>query len=316
MTTQVDVQSTQQPLGISTQERSPQTQNVRTSFGLTTEKLAKGVTLNTKILIDSPDYSFLELLDRNGQKTKLSPNYNSQMQTEIRLSYSKGEHYVGTGFFGHISQSPYQTQGALIEYEKSFFNKTTLIGGQYSFFDQKKPEDYFNDRDGFFKARPLIVNANQALIYYEQVLSEKLKLRTQISTAHKIQERPRNYGGEVKLGYAFTNKLFGTLASSYFWEPNNQPLLNERGYFQAYINQLELTVEPIYDFFVSLSYGFSAEIESDPRSQTTTQVGFDQYSLGLKYNLKSVSVFVSSAYALSNSLTSSTKVSGGLSWAL
>lgn len=316
ISTQIDVQSTQQPLGVSGVTSSPQTQNIRSSIGLSTDKIGYGLTLDAKLSIDTPDYSSVVLRDNQNQEVRLNPENKNELQMEARLSWSKASHYVSAGYFGHMSSSPYQMRGGFIEYEKSFFEKTTFVGGQLNIFEQKRPQDFFSDRDGFFKERPAAVHGQQFNLYVEQVLNDKWKAKLTASTAKKIEERPRNYGLELKTAYAFTSRVFGILSSAYYQETENEPLLNERGYFKAYVNQLELITEPFYDFFVGVSYGFSAEIENEVRSSNITQVGVDQYGLSLKYIFRNMNVFLNGAVGKSNSLTSSSKISGGLAWML
>lgn len=316
VSTQVDMQSTQQPLGIAGVTSSPTTQNIRSTIGLSTDKMGKGFSIDSRMILDTPDYSSVLLRNNTGANTTLnSPNKN-EYQAELKLNWAKTTHTASASYFGHLSSSPFETRGVSLEFIESFFEKTTMTGIQTTYFDQKRPTDFFLDKDLFYKKRPTEIHAFEMAGTLEQVLNERSKILAKISTSKKYEERPRNYGGEIKGAYALTSRSFASLKTGYYGESMAETLQNERGYFSAFISQAELTLEPIYDFWVSFSYGLSIERENDPRILTSTQVAIDNYGMGLRYLYKDIIFDLQGTAGFSNALTNSYKVSGGISWVL
>ena len=281
------------------------------------EGVATHFTLSGSMAATQPDYSSLLLRARDGNTTPLSalyPSGRTEFTGEIALDYLRGSHRATLGWLGDLSSSPYSRELARVAYHEGFFNQSTILGVRAAYLGQNQPVDFFINRDFKNQQRATYVHANEIAASVEQILTSRWKTSLEISTSKREEERPRNVGVSLQQAYAITDRLFSRLTLTRISELTSDALRDERGYFSLQSAELAVTIEPIYDLLISASYGLVVEREVDPRVDSETQIGSDQYGLGVSYSRGNWKLNIKPVYRVSNSKVANLTISGGFTW--
>jgi hypothetical protein len=287
------------------------------NFGYRIQGLLSQLTLSGGVTLTQPDYSNYLLRDALGQNRSLSA---SQVNlTEIvgvqSFEWSGGAHTTNLFWSGSLNQSPFSYQSGTASYQISLFEKATLIGVRATYLRQEQPADYFiNNRTFQNQARPRVIHASEFVGTYEQLLTDRWKMYFDLSTAYRMEERPRNVGITLGQGYALTSHVTLQAKAARFMELRSDPLLNERGYFSLTSGELALTFEPIYDLLITTSYGLLVEREFEPSTGAETQVATDQFGLGVRYPIRNIELRLQGSLGLTNTTYQILNFAGGLTW--
>lgn len=201
--------------------------------------------------------------------------------------------------------------------EKSFYNRSTLVGATFSNNRMWSPQSYFTDPVTFKKKQtPLINSNNYYSLYLDQTLSQKDKMRVTFGHQEKNKIRPAHYLAALKYGHAFENGFFVKLGHSYVFEEKSDALFDSTGYLNNHNTSVEVSYEVNYDLLVSASYDLIVENGEDPRFDSEFRVGVDQYGLGLSYELSDYLLNIQASLVNSNTDVNIVNVSGGVSWTL
>ncbi|MBF0300390.1 MAG: hypothetical protein HQK51_16855 [Oligoflexia bacterium] len=266
--------------------------------------------------LERPNYDEQIIINERGQKIPLSTvasNKPAPFLSNI-IEYSDKDLLISSTIFFHLVNSPYRQIGASIIYEYFLFLRSTIIGGEISYYQQKQPKSFFINNDFRIEQRPLTIHANQAKLFCEQTLTRNHKTKIEVQSSERKKERPRNYGVEISLASALSNRVYSILKTNYITEGKSQKLYDERGYYLLYGADLQITYEPFYDLFFSLSYGLNIEEEKDPRTNFHQRVGSDTYGFGTKYSFSKTSFYILSSYSNSNTGSNDFNLSGGMGW--
>lgn len=268
------------------------------------------------VTLAQPNYQNYLLRNSRGDTRSLSDSVKSS--TEITgtqaFGWSHGIHTANMTWAGSLNQSPFSFQSATASYQMSFFEKATVLGVRATLLNQDNPEDFFIDRRFQNQSRPRLIHANEVVGTYDQILTDRWKMFVDLSTARRIEERPRNIGITLGHAYALSNRVSLQVKAARFEELRSDPLLNERGYFNLTSGEFAVGVEPIYDLLVTLSYGLTVEREYDPSTQAETQVATDQFGLGLRYTLRSYEIRIQGGLGATNTTYQTLNFSGGVVW--
>jgi hypothetical protein len=280
------------------------------------ENLYSGFDLGAAVIVAKPDYSNTYIRGRDGSQTLLSESYPEALEQSARLSvgWTRKSHFISLQGESTLSRAPYSTQSLQLRLRESFANKTTFIGATGTLVNQSQPESFFINRDFKTKARPTVVHGNEVTASVEQILTSRWKAHLELSTSKREEERPRNFGGRLKQGFAITSRIYSQLELAMVDENQDEALKNERGYFTLQSGQVTLITEPVYDLLVSASYGLVREVEYDPNNGKKIQVGTDLYGLSLRYDFGKWDVNVGGTYGVTNTPRNLTSVSGGIGW--
>jgi hypothetical protein len=313
--TQYQMQSTINQPVTTTSSAASQMKRTDQTYEYRAQNIGDLVSVATGVTVSQPDYSTYLVRNRLGVEKKLSDTVKSsnEFQGTALLTLAKGSHTGTIGYSGSLAETPLPMQKFDLSYEEGFYNKSTLLGAEYTYQQQEQPLSYFIDRDFKTKTRAETVNTSVVGLYYEQILTSRLKNRVKASTAHRLGERPRNYGLEDRLGYALTRRIYLQGAAAYVKEDTNEALVDERGYFTLTRGEVSATYEPIYDLLISASYALSVEQENEPRSDTQTKVGTDQYGLGVQYAYGDLKFNLKGTYYVAQ-LGNGTSALGGITW--
>jgi hypothetical protein len=287
------------------------------NFGYKIDGLLSQITLSGGLTLTQPNYSGYLLRDAQGNNQSLSSAqiHATEIAASQTLEWSHGIHTANIAWTGTLNQSPFSFQSGTASYQIGLFQKATLFGIRATYLRQEQPVDYFiNNRTFQNQARPRVIHATEFVGTYEQILTDRWKFYVDLSTAYRMEERPRNFGLTVAQGYALTNFLSVQLKAARFVEQRSDSLLNERGYFSLTSGELAVTVEPIYDLLISATYGLLLEREFEPTNGAETQVATDQYGIGLRYPIRKVEIRVQGGLGLTNTSYQTLNVSGGLTW--
>ncbi|MCB9092020.1 MAG: hypothetical protein H6620_05620 [Halobacteriovoraceae bacterium] len=229
---------------------------------------------------------------------------------------------VGAGYSLILNQSVPLSRKYFKEYstslgvEKSFYNDTTILGINQNYSDQERPSNYYRDANALPTASATTIIRRQSQMYWDQIISEYVKLNSNLLYSQKTEERPRNYGISQKLGVAFNDQLFGKIGYSYLTEDKGDPLLNDQGYFENQVYSAEVIFEPIFDTLLSFSYDLIIETNEDPRTDAKSRVGVDQYGMAVDYTWDKYTSFLKLNAVQSNTNVEIFTVSGGLEWVI
>ncbi|MBF0361869.1 MAG: hypothetical protein HQK49_12705 [Oligoflexia bacterium] len=266
--------------------------------------------------IEKPYYDEQIIMNENGQKKSLSELESNRVVPSLSntLEYIDKNQLISTTISSTLNKSPYRQLSGTFGYTHFFFLRTTEIGIEASYLQQKQPRTFFINNDFRLEQRPETIYANQLKIFWEQILSSDFKVKTEIQSSERKKERPRNFGAEVSLALFLSDRLFSIFKGNYITEGKSQTLHDERGYFSLYGADLQITYEPIYDLFVSSTYGICIEEEKDTRSNFRQWVGTDTYGLGGKYIMTKISLYFLGSFSNSNTGSNDINLSGGISW--
>jgi hypothetical protein len=179
--------------------------------------------------------------------------------------------------------NPYQKRGALASYEYYFLRKTTILGGDFIYFEQKSPLTYYQNSNFQMRPKRTLSYGQKETLRLEQILSANSKIKLSVFRGQKKHERPSHLGGEISLSNAFQKRWYFLLNSYTISENTSEPLLDDRGYYKSYGGSLQTTYEITYDLLCSLTYGLDVEEENDPRNRFKQRSGTDSYGIGVKY---------------------------------
>lgn len=297
---------------------APNVSSFKNTFFVKSNRI-KGKDFNLQAQLDQSflHYEGLEFRNSEMQITRLQGNtHRTEYFGALNVEWETLWMTTRIGVQGHLGNVLFPVRGAHIGQAFSFFNQATKLDWDYQYIDQKRPEDFFVNRDLRVQKRATEINTHRVVLGAEQTLTERYKVRTEGVFQHKVNERPQSYGFVFKNAYAASSRLFFQLEGARFLESRSAPLINERGRFSAWITKASVSVEPFVDFLLTGSYGLTFEREEFSDTGIIEQLASDQYALGLKYSWKSYSADLKGSLIRTNINTQSTQVEGGLSWAL
>ncbi len=288
------------------------TQSLGTSIELT---LPKGFSYNAKLEQRSVDYTNYLILPKEGFREALEDEVSEESYLDQSISFANGPHEVSLSYFTHLSSSPLAQQGQTINYNYTFNQKLTKLLTSTTYFEQKRPEDYFQIAAGSPREkRAEKIFGKKLSLGVEHIFSERYKARGTIFQGQRLKERPSHLGVELYQKYALTDAQFLGLKLERIEENTSEDLENERGYFDQQNLLIEYTAEPIYDLLASISYGHSVETEDNPRDESTEQLGIDSYGLGIDFQNLDYTLALSLLYSETNTNLFFSTISGGIQW--
>ncbi len=305
-----------EPLALTSQSTGEQSRTYSASLGFKLNGLEQYYTAQTLLKTTRPDYSTTVLHNSSMVPQSMSNPNDLEYNIDFQLGWSKGPRGISFGYISGINESPYKLDFGSLRYFESFYEKSTILEIELRMLSQKSPDDFFVDRDFKVKERPQRIHASEAILGWEQIISEKYKLRLQARAGQRKEDRPPQFGYSLGQAYAFSDQFFAKLNLEHVQESRNASLQNERGYFSASSARAEFTIEPIYDFLLSASYALGVEFEEDPRVNSKTRIGSDQYGLGARYSTGAFVFDLSGNYTVTNSPTRSLSIKGGLQWTI
>lgn len=258
------------------------------------------------------------LTDRQGNVRPLSelyngPEHSARAGLDVNLPGASisldGSQTMGrTAYPGHTAA----LQSSFDRYETG----TRVLAG-LSRSDFASPRSYFVDPDTFrTRERPGRLLEEQAELGVEQILSERMKGRVQVSYARRPDRRPPKRGLEGSVAWAFHDdkSLVATVGSAR--ELRSSALHDDRGYLDATWFQAEVRWEPAYAWRVFGRVGTIFETES-PRGRLARQrVGTDSLGAEVRRAGGRIEFGVSSLAAFSNNGYRALQIGGNLTWLL
>ncbi len=249
------------------------------------------------IRIDKSQYGFLDQA-QNDLHTKSSIEID--LTANSLLNYQSGQYSASVAFLYPVTNNFVEQYGFDTSHAVDFYNKSTIIGLSYKFLKEYRPESYFLDFDFTVKNRPSNVRAHELSLFYEQILTERFKLRVKPFIINRPKERPDALGGEVLLAYAPFESHVLKLKALYAREDKTQSLKNERGYFKLFSANLAWDYEFSYSTLLGLSYTYQSEDEDNPRNLTSRTLGLDSVGAFFEKKIASYTVKLTGDYSRSN----------------
>lgn len=285
------------------------------SLQYTSATLANSWTLLGQLDYVANDYSQLMLRDERGNSFPLSEQYTGQhLSTQFRSLFQRGSHTVDLSLGASLTDDPYAFQAWGIGYLHSLFYASTQLGFRFNQVRQSQPEEYYIGRDLRNTARPRALLSRRFEFVYEQVLNEYYKFKLSPFVGDRQQDRPHNYGLELKQALALNSKTNLKLHLGTLQESSSPTLINERGRFKSYWAEGQITYEPIYDFLLHLAMGTVVEQEFELPTGSAVQLGIDTLGVGLSYQRAKMRGTLSVATSFANTDYRSQNIRGGLQW--
>jgi hypothetical protein len=290
------------------------------SFGYAADGWRRHWGLDASLSFAKPDYSHVELSGPRGEMFLLSSDPRLvpiESSGALELRWLGENDSLSLLLVNPLSYSPYAARSQSLSYLRNFFGASSRVGAKLSTFELAQPESYFTDLDFRRRERPRRVHAFESAFNFEQSLSEVFKVAAELSLGERIEDRPPYWGLELKQAYALSDRLFAKAHAGLRREMKNTSLKNERGYFSRALTGVELSVEPAYETLLSLAYDLQVESESDPRRQSYTRLGSDQYGLSLRSRVASSWQYeIGAALRLASDKSRSWSAMGSLRWEL
>lgn len=302
------------------QEESTNAQGLAQTFELVSPSLYEHWTLDTSIKVSKLDSTLLETKDSKGHDVQWSKEENEMTNVGFAgVSYARGPSTSTFRYGQSLDSSIYQSRSLLLESNLSLNLMTTYVGIQYSKSEMDRPANYvfdnfFGDSSLTWQARPTRLTRSRWTGSVDQMWNENYKTRAELFLQERNQERPRSFGGVFKNSYSLNSYQVARVDLGAASEDRTQSLQDERGYFN--MNWLEAAWSQgiTYNFWITGSYGFLQEIESDPRNQKKSQVGSDVLGVKAKYLGKGWIGSVRWESIESNSDYKSQNMQGALEW--
>lgn len=294
----------------------------RKSFSLQyqAEELLKYGVVSTTFRREHPDYSATVLRDKFGREYLLDPNGEMGEEDFFRISLGMKTNQFSTNVAmeKNLSPTPYSQRGISVGFSYYLFQQRELLSSTISVQEQGRPQSYYVTSDFKEGQRPTLVRNEKWQVSWEHILSERLKGQVFFHTGIKREERPRNYGGGLKMAFGPSDRLYIKAGLWHMRENDKRILQNEVGYLKFNQFQGEVVFEPTYDFLVGLSYYLTMETERDPRTKRQVRYASDEYALGMtnKWGLGSMSTSLKVSHLRTNQSFQAWNVTGNIEWTL
>ena len=247
--------------------------------------------------IDKYQYGFLD----QSQRDLYAKNTHALVwNANTQLSYQRGQYTSSVAFLYPLSNNLLKQYGLSASQTVGFYNKSTVLGLNYQYLQEQRPRSYFLDFDFKVKLRPWRPHAHGLSLFYEQILTEKLRFRVKPFLIYRPEERPDALGGELLFAYAPLSAHALKLKGLYAGERKSQALKNERGYFKLLSVNAAWDYDLNYSTLLGLSYNYQREDEENSRNLTTRTLGLDTLSAAFEKKLSDFTVKLSANYAWSN----------------
>ncbi len=275
------------------------------------KRITKGMTIGVSDLtyqdyywgysftIQQPDNESYKLMGSDGLERSLDG-------AEIELSGSLDiKYYMGNiGYFltitSDIVDTPFFKRGISGTYEYKAEHGLTIYRVKASYYKRDMPLDYFRDENLAIQQRPTEVFGRSLSAEWEQVVSGSIRSLLKVAVRDRKNERPMNYGSELRVATAINDEHFVHWNALYYKEKESRDFKSDIGYFTYYRLGFEYVFEPYFEYLVSLGYHYTNEKENNPVTGYITQVGTDSYSVGGSFMMEWGQLTFSTVYSVTN----------------
>lgn len=301
-----------------TSATGPKVSNISSTVGFRSPGLLDHSTVATVSITNAKnDYTQTTLADKNNQTYILGNTFDKMETTgEGGLEFKTGGHTLSGSISSNLSTSPYAYKAYGLNYNYGFFSGATVVGGGYSWSQQKQPVSFHIDpRDLQFRQRPNQITAQRTELWVEQILSDRWKMQVKAFEGIRLEDRPSHFGGELRQSYAIADRLFSRLDFGAIRESKSDILKDERGRYSIYWGEAQLSYEVIYDFLLTASFGSTLEKETiEWNNGVVNQVGTDTYGLKAGYTGSNFTISIGGQTSRSNTTYRSDSISGDITW--
>lgn len=216
-------------------------------------------------------------------------NYSSEsLDAQINGTWQKHDYYFQLGVGGQpdqsglfarrelLVQSGYLANEGLWDlFVKAKFQAQTIPGTLYQFKGQS--ED--------FRQSPDRAYLQEWTLSMSRALAERVKSGIDLIHVNRSGFRPDVNGLRLKTGFALSDTLFSTVVLSDLRDQRNQQPKDDQGFFTMRSSELIVSYEPVWDWIISVSYGYiqESEVEAEKAGQNRNQKS-DQYGMALYRN--------------------------------
>ena len=283
-----------------------------TVLGLNDLKI-KSVYLGSSLTVQDPDSGSYKVLNSDGVEENLN-GAELEALGSLELRYYNGSHGYTVSLFSDFIQTPFMKRGVSGIYEYKARNGLSIYKIKASYLHQEMPRDYYSDENFIIQKRVSRVFGRSASVEWEQIISKMVRSSLTIAARDRKNERPLNYGSELKIATAINDSNFIHLNLEHYQEDQSEELISNLGYFTYSRAGIEYLFEPSFEYIISLSYHYTSEREDNPIAGTITEVAIDSYGLGGSFMLEWGELFFSSVYSMTNINESFLKLSCGVKW--
>ena len=265
------------------------------------------------------DYTNYTVRAADGSTTSLGDRFNkSETLFSLGTSYNIGLVVISVDGQSMVSDSPFKENN--FNSGISFSNYSTGSNLNFNWFHRqsKRPVSYINNPDNFKSVRLSDrLTQNEFSLEYEQILSERVKIKIKPSYSLETMDRPASYGGEFFAGLAIFDEVavLGNLSAYQEVDSGESPTIGT-GFYSLRSGGLGVSVEPAYNLFLKAIYNITYEDETARGRNPSQKIGTDSYLLKSLYRLKKMEFNLSTQVDRSNTGYKSESISGGLTWNL
>ncbi|MES3037465.1 MAG: hypothetical protein V4736_06105 [Bdellovibrionota bacterium] len=314
--------------GFESEERPGYTQ---TQITAQSPKFLKNHQVSLITTISKLETSDVNLLQKDGSTKKLSESYDgSEVSADLEWRGFFAEYQValrgGKTLFGQASvcrncssvidstESPYARTSWGADFQKTFYNQTSVLGTKYNHQDMNQPESYFTNRALQTERRPERLTEQGWEAYYEQMWTSIYKTRLALLGGRKSQERPGYTGAELRHMVVLLPRVSARLDTGMLSEKASQAHNDSRGKFDVVWAEPSLIFEPVYDWTITAGYGFVQETETERQDERELRTGTDIYSLGTEYHDSGLKWVATARWTDGNTDQKNFFGSGGVEW--
>ena len=295
-------------------ERVGRNSDYQMRLGSQWENLARYWITRFNIDVAKRNYSHFLIRDEDGRETPLSETFDKvEYSSTVGATYQKSRNSFDISLAKSLGDTPFPFWAGSLAYDKTFANKTRVLGLAISTIDKKRPLSTYIDLKTFQqKRKPTEIQTLRGSVRWSEVFTDWWKAEM-IASYGTTSARPDHYGLEIKNGFGLTHEILLKTHAGFIQETDGE-LRDDRGLFDVLWAESSLWWELESDYSLEAVYGYVVEREKYPLGRGDTILGSDSY--GLKFNYEGIGWLVNLAWVFRNTNIhyQSHEIQGGLQW--
>ncbi len=291
------------------------------SFNLSANDIRFGEKWSMSLGMTSQYFDGEEIFfyDEQANKTPISTLGIEPLQwtPSLTLSYDIKENLtLSTNAGKSLNNSILSSESAGVGIVGSFLNKATVFGLSANYRKQSSPVSTYKDENYQDVSLPTEKETIDASLTLEQHLHKNLKVG--LETQYVFHKKIRSDTVVVipSVHTALSSRAFANFRYEFYKDIKNYSPTDGRGYLDMQVYHLGVTLEPVYDFLVSLSYDMIVEREENIIQRKIERVGADQFGLGFLKIGEEIDLSLKGALTNSSTYALGYQFEGGMTWRL
>ena len=240
-----------------------------------------------------------------------------QWSPNVTLSYDLAENLtLSTNAGTSLNNSILGSSSVGVGLITSFANKSTVLGLNANYRQQNSPASTYVNENNQPTPLPTERNILDTTLSIEQHLHKNLKIGLEGQYVHHNEIRSDTIAIKPSIYTALTSRAFANVRYEFYKDIKNHTPVDGRGYLDMQVYHIGLTLEPVYDLLVSLSYDMIVEREENIIRRKIEKVGADQFGLGFMKIGEEIDLSFKGAVTNSSTYALGYQIEGGMTWRL